>query len=128
MPMKPKIPCRNHNSGCAALVDPADKPWNKGYCPRCLVETNRQYDRFHRDQAAKALYASTRWRKARKSYLARHPICVTAKCGKPATEVDHVIPHHGDPELFWDPRNWQGMCKRHHSAKTAEEDGGFGNR
>lgn len=30
--------------------------------------------------------------------------------------------------LFWDQNNWQALCKPHHDAKTAREDGGFGNR
>jgi 5-methylcytosine-specific restriction protein A len=29
--------------------------------------------------------------------------------------------------LFWDRSNWQGLCHPCHSAKTATEDGGFGN-
>jgi len=44
-------------------------------------------------------------------------------------EVDHIRPHRGDPSLFWDrSNNWQALCSMHHSAKTAREDGGFGNR
>jgi predicted kinase len=40
--------------------------------------------------------------------------------------VDHIIPHKGDYELFWDEGNWQTLCKRCHDVKTATEDGGFG--
>nr|DAE96978.1 MAG TPA: HNH endonuclease [Caudoviricetes sp.] len=46
----------------------------------------------------------------------------------PATEVDHIIPHRGDQKLFWDMSNWQALCHNCHSAKTAREDGGFGNK
>jgi 5-methylcytosine-specific restriction protein A len=42
--------------------------------------------------------------------------------------VDHIIPHKGNMNLFWDKRNWQSMCGRCHSKKTAKEDGGFGNK
>lgn len=35
-----------------------------------------------------------------------------------ATEVDHEIPHRGDPTLFWAESNWTPRCKSHHSAKT----------
>ncbi|WP_246710132.1 hypothetical protein [Martelella soudanensis] len=31
-----------------------------------------------------------------------------------ATVVDHVDPHHGDPEKFWDTSMWQPCCKWHH--------------
>lgn len=73
----------------------------------------------------------SRWEKARLGYLRNHPLCV--ECGKtdrtePATVVDHIRPHRGDRGLFWDSRNWQSLCKRHHDEKTAREDGGFGRR
>lgn len=45
-----------------------------------------------------------------------------------ATEVDHIKPHRGDMVLFWDESNWQGLCRSHHSRKTAGENGGFGNQ
>lgn len=61
----------------------------------------------------------------------RHPFCV--ECEKegreePATQTDHIIPHKGDMKLFWDRKNWQGLCDHHHSVKTDKEDGGFGRR
>ncbi|WP_315974057.1 HNH endonuclease signature motif containing protein [Paenibacillus melissococcoides] len=40
--------------------------------------------------------------------------------------VDHIKPHKGDYNLFWDPENHQPMNKRCHDRKTAKEDGGFG--
>jgi len=60
-----------------------------------------------------------------------HPICECKDCKKSgriiaAEVVDHVIPHKGSYELFWDPNNHQAMSKRHHDRKTALEDGGFG--
>lgn len=41
--------------------------------------------------------------------------------------VDHIRPHKGDMELFWDGSNWQSMCDLCHRKKSASEDGGFGN-
>lgn len=48
------------------------------------------------------------------------------KCGEPATDVDHIVPHKGNHELFWDRDNWQALCHHCHSVKTATEDGGWG--
>jgi 5-methylcytosine-specific restriction protein A len=51
-------------------------------------------------------------------------LCVPCKAAGrlvPATVVDHVVPHRGDPALFWDERNWQSLCKPCHDAKTARE-------
>ena len=74
---------------------------------------------------------NVRWRKARETYLIRHPLCVDCVAeGRPsaATVVDHIIPHKGDSGLFWDSvNNWAPRCVRHHNAKTAREDGGFNN-
>ena len=70
------------------------------------------------------------WRKASKAYLRKNPLCVHCKKeGRvtPATEVDHIIPHNCDMKLFWDKNNWQSLCKKCHSRKTALEYGGFGN-
>jgi 5-methylcytosine-specific restriction protein A len=44
----------------------------------------------------------------------------------PATVVDHIKPHRGNQESFWDSDNWRAMCKRCHDIKTVKEDGGFG--
>lgn len=33
-----------------------------------------------------------------------------------AVIVDHIIPHKGDMELFWDESNWQGLCVSCHSS------------
>jgi 5-methylcytosine-specific restriction protein A len=30
-----------------------------------------------------------------------------------------MIPHRGDDLLFWDPNNWQALCRDCHDAKTA---------
>lgn len=71
-----------------------------------------------------ALYSTPGWRRARKQWLVRHPLC--ADCAElglvvEAREVDHRLPHRGDLKLFWDRNNWQSLCKPCHSRKTARE-------
>ena len=73
-----------------------------------------------RQTAAQRGYGAA-WQKARLTFLARSPLCVTCEAqGRvtAATVVDHVIPHRGDQALFWDTGNWQSLCKHHHDAKT----------
>jgi 5-methylcytosine-specific restriction protein A len=73
---------------------------------------------------------SSAWRKARARFLREHPVCVMCPPAAPphaATDVDHKIPHGGNQTLFWDETNWQPGCHAAHSAKTARENGGFGN-
>ena len=71
------------------------------------------------------------WSKVRARFLKEHPLCV--KCFSDglitaANIVDHIKPHKGDTNLFWDESNYQSLCKPCHDMKTAKEDGGFGNR
>jgi 5-methylcytosine-specific restriction protein A len=58
-------------------------------------------------------------------FLAAHPLCVMCAAeGRytKATVVDHIKPHRGDRNLFWDRANWQPLCKAHHDKKTGLED------
>ncbi len=70
----------------------------------------------------------TRWDKARRTFLAEHPLCrMCEQMGRTtaAQVVDHIKPHRGDNALFWDRANWQPLCKPHHDAvKQAEERSG----
>ena len=89
---------------------------------RSTAEVKRALDR-QRPSAARRGYGP-RWRRARAAYLARHPLCVPCKAAGrlvSATVVDHVVPHRGDPVLFWDESNWRGLCKPCHDAKTERE-------
>lgn len=71
-----------------------------------------------------------KWEKARARYLREHPLCrmcFDRGLIRAAEVVDHIIPHKGDPVLFWDSaNNWQSLCKPHHdSAKQAEDARGY---
>lgn len=124
MPQRAPRPCSK--TGCGALA-------SGRYCAdhAYLAE---EYERqrkakldTQRGSAAQRGYGA-RWRSYRVAYLRRHPLCVkceTAGIAKLATDVDHIVPHRGDMKLFWDHSNHQGLCRRHHSAKTAREDSGF---
>ena len=112
-------PCRY--PGCPAVLS------TPGYCDKHLRVTRRQQDERRGSPASRGY--DSRWRKARALFLSQHPLCAACE-GKgritPAQVVDHVIPHRGDKQLFWDRDNWQALCKPCHDAKTAREDGGFG--
>ena len=122
MPRYPLKPCSAPQ--CGALVRGqrfCEKHKDRG------KQTASQHDK-RRGNSTQRGY-TYQWQKAREAYLLAHPLCVDCQKAdkvRPATEVDHIIPHQGDQELFWDESNWQGLCKPHHSEKTAREDGGFG--
>lgn len=84
---------------------------------------NRGYDR-HRGSARARGY-TTAWDKARKAYLAEHPLCRICQAQnhvRAATVVDHIIPHRGDQELFWDRTNWQPLCAEHHNRTKQRQE------
>ena len=114
IPSKPLKPCRQ--PGCKNVTASL-------YCETHVL--NKKDTK--RGSAAKRGYGS-RWQKYRRVYLINHPFCV--ECEKEntitlATVVDHIIPHKGSLELFWDESNHQPLCKRHHDIKTQREDGGW---
>ena len=68
-----------------------------------------------------------RWQQISRLYLRSNPLCVMCQSeGQVAAAqvVDHIEPHRGDMELFWDEGNWQALCKSHHDAKTQVEGKG----
>lgn len=138
MPVARPRPCLH--LGCAALVR------GGGYCERhapAQQEAAREKDR-ERGSAASRGYGH-RWAKTSQGFLRNHPLCCacSAQGRVTAAEVtDHIVPHRlaealasedadrilAARELFWNRANWQPLCWRCHSRKTAREDGAFGNR
>jgi len=37
-----------------------------------------------------------------------------------ATVVDHITPHRGNTQLFWDSSNWQSLCEECHNGAKAQ--------
>ena len=67
------------------------------------------------------LYNTAWWRRTRIHILNNSPLCVICKSygyTTPAVDVDHIVDHKGDEELFYDGANLQALCRRCHSQKT----------
>jgi len=110
LPNKPRKPCKY--PGCSNIT-------NNKYC-----EAHKTEEAKERPSAYKRGY-DYKWRKASKIFLMINPFCT--KCHSEgriirATVVDHIKPHRGDQELFWDEHNWQPLCKKCHDTKTFKED------
>lgn len=128
MPRSVGRPCSKN--GCPEVVYGSETD-----CPEHKRERQRLSE-FKRNERPSRQYAvkqtnTARYRKARKMFLARNPLCVECQRNgivKASAELDHIIPHKGDPMLFWDQDNWQGLCVSCHSRKTATEDGGWGGK
>lgn len=101
--------CRK--AGCKVLLPKA------GWCEQHRGESTRMFESVGRRESAARRGYGRKWRDFRREWFRDQPLCVL--CGKPATELDHVIPHRGNMDLFWDEGNLQGLCKECHVKKTA---------
>lgn len=128
MPVKPMQVCGR--GPCLRVALPGQR-----YC----AEHEQQQQQANAQRTAKrdALIGNSHsrgygnsWRIAAKAFLRDHPLCVecTAR-GRTvlASLVDHIRPHAGDQQSFWDQSNWQALCASCHGRKTATHDRGFGN-
>lgn len=111
IPGTPKRPCAH--SGCAALVE-----YGQRRCTKHKKYHNKQVNKYRRD-ASLNLYTPT-WRRYSAARLQEHPWCKS--CSAPAEVTDHIVPHGGDEDLFWNEENHQSLCKRCHDHKTNTED------
>ncbi len=90
----------------------------KAVSGRCDCKGARRIE--HRPDATKRGY-DRNWRKARAQWLHKNPLCVDCSKAGRTTEakvVDHIVPHRGNKEVFWDNENWQSLCEACHNKKT----------
>ncbi len=113
MPSAPQRFCAQQ--GCSQKV-------LHGYCDEHRPAVRQFLRRF---QTGETAYNSSKWVKTSRRFKADHPFCINKgvdpDCMIVSDITDHIIPHRGDPVLFWDETNWQPMCWRCHSRKTAHE-------
>ena len=114
-----KIMAKCNRIGCI------NKSISKGFCKQHTSSStsSEKYKRVIREHHK--LYNTTQWRRMRYNILSKNPLC--ARCSKynyiePAVDVDHIISHKGNKELFYDMNNLQPLCKKCHSWKTNREN------
>jgi 5-methylcytosine-specific restriction enzyme A len=110
MPYKPKHPCKV--SFCKELV-----PSGEHYCSFHRKALSRSYEIHQRDHVVARLYHTKQWKALRVNHLRSNPFCVQCSSTR-QLEVDHIIEHAGNPDLFFDETNLQTLCKSCHSTKT----------
>lgn len=116
MPYAPARPCVNPKCGVLGCEKHGAK--------------RRHYEQHPRGSSTAQGYGSA-WRRLRLQILARDPICRDdSGCSAPSVDVDHIkarklFANSADADLA---SNLRGMCRRHHSRKTALVDGRWGNR
>lgn len=102
--------------GCPATID------HPGYCTKHQkVRADKEQER-HRatierlnslDHPGKELYYTAEWRKLRARIIAEHPYCTDCG-GSDYLQVDHIVPHRGDPLVFFDPAVLVVRCEECH--------------
>lgn len=112
MPSRPQKICSH--PGCAVLVQSG----------RCASHRTLREDT--RGTAASRGY-DRRWRKLRRWYIARHPMCQQCDAdgiSSWAEDVDHIVPFDGksDPKRL-DAGNLQALCRSCHNRKTHGAEG-----
>ncbi len=95
-----------------------------------ILDLSKHDPNQQRESSTKRGY-NYKWQKLRQHFLMMNPLCHDCEAeGRvvAANVVDHIKPHKGDLEIFWDYDNLRALCSSHHNRKTAKYDGGFGNR
>ncbi|MBY6138538.1 HNH endonuclease [Leisingera daeponensis] len=85
-------------------------------------QRSQQRDAVH---SWRAWYKTARWQKLRLQVLKRDgwtcqqtgELLVGKYPALNSPVVDHLKPHRGDPDLFWDPDNLQTVSKRYHDGE-----------
>ena len=113
MPMRPPRVCQ-----CGKVVP-------SGQRCQCQVAKdkarNAAYDRSRPTAAARGYDHD--WRRLRTAFLADNPVCSEPDCEAQSTDADHVLSVKQRPDLRLDRRNLRAFCHRHHSRRTAREQG-----
>jgi len=115
MPKRPLKPCAY--PGCPNLVKPGER-----YCKDHKRVKHREYDKEKRDNFAKSIYTSQRWRKLRENIMKKYGgLCQEClKRGRivKADVVDHIV-EIKDGGCIWCEDNLIPLCHSCHNKKTA---------
>jgi len=78
-----------------------------------------QLEHARPNRLARRWYCTTRWQYLRMQVLVE-AASQCAQCGQVQRrlEVDHIVKHDGNSQMFWDRSNLQVLCPSCHQAKT----------
>lgn len=88
----------------------------KTYRPKRELKTYKPKIKDENKILGDKLLHSRRWRKVSKSYLFDNPLCV--HCKGPASQVHHIIERHVNPDLAFEPSNFESTCRKCHAKIT----------
>lgn len=98
-------------ANCKTLID------HRGYCAEHIDKKPRPFDGAVRSSS---LYGSSRWATLRNEYITDDSQC--SICGsREQLHLDHIAPHRGVIDLFFNEDNLCCLCASCHRIKTAQE-------
>jgi 5-methylcytosine-specific restriction endonuclease McrA len=101
-----------------------------GHNSRAAAERDRNRRRAH-ESVWRKWYHLARWKKHLRPAILERDDWTCQRTGVlligPADAPDspvvhHIIPHDGDPDLFWDPNNLQAVSKEWHDSEGQKDD------
>ncbi len=108
------------------------KPRLSTLSPRLTSAPSWKRDERERDAAApwRKWYKTARWQKLREEVLKRDlficqqtGVLLIGKRSAPNSPiVDHIKPHRGNPDLFWDRNNLQAVSKAYHDSEKQKQE------
>lgn len=110
MPLATKRPCSISGCNNAAIKN--------GKCK----EHAREYNYSLTNREFQWMYHTKDWKVLKTNQLRKQSWCNSCSSTR-FLQVDHIIPHNGDAEKFFDQNNLQTLCRGCHSSKTAKETG-----
>lgn len=116
MPYKQKRYCRVCNKTATHGAYCEEHAPQRDYRAEDNRRTKNIWDRW---------YKTAIWKEKRERQLKREPLCrecLSKEIYTKATDVDHIIPHKGNWNLFIGEDNLESLCHACHSRKTAREN------
>jgi 5-methylcytosine-specific restriction endonuclease McrA len=100
------------------------KPWEKRANKGFKADGSAFTPFYNAQSSGYKMYDSGAWKTLRVRVLQKFPICpVCIHRGllTPSVDVDHIKPHQGQREGFYDEGNLWALCKKCHAKKSAFE-------
>lgn len=115
MPVHAKRACMA--PGCSATYE-----GRGAYCPihKAKYDANKTYNIYSRDKDKQAFETSSRWRKIRHAYLAKHPLCEDCLEMEPQVLTQAKEVHHKDKDYANHNQDHElrALCISCHSIRT----------
>lgn len=116
---------RDQLSRLARILMPTRAPQHRPawWKPPQITEQQRKREHDRTRPNANDRGYDAAWRKLRAVFIRAHPVCQHPGCTAASLDVDHIKSIAEAPELRLVWSNLRALCRPHHSARTARDQG-----